>query len=290
MSKHVTGHTSLLCLLGSPVAHSISPEMHNEAFLQLGLDYEYLAFDVGTDNLKTAVAGLRVMDVRGFNLTMPNKTLMAQLVDRLSPASEISGSVNTVVNDHGTLIGYTTDGIGYMQSARDAGYDMTGKHLVQLGAGGAGTAILVQAAMDGVKKIDVFNAKDSFWPRVEHIAEELNRRTGCHVTVYDLKDLVSMRACIKQADFLLNTTPVGMERIPGCLIPDSSYFHSGLVVSDVIYEPKETALLKTAREGGLCTFNGMYMLLYQGAASFELWTGHKMPTEIIKKAYFNSKS
>jgi len=290
MSKHITGHTKLLCLLGSPVAHSISPEMHNEACLQLGLDYEYLAFDVGTDDLKTAVAGLRVMGVGGFNLTMPNKTLMAQLVDRLSPASEISGSVNTVLNDNGALVGYTTDGIGYMQSARDAGYDMTGKHMVQLGAGGAGTAILVQAAMDGVKRIDVFNAKDSFWPRVERIAEELNRRTACHVEVYDLKDLVSMRACIKQADFLLNTTPVGMDRIPGCLIPDSSYFHSGLVVSDVIYEPKETALLKMAREAGLSTFNGMYMLLYQGAASFELWTGYKMPTEIIKEAYFNPKS
>ncbi len=287
MSKYVTGHTGLLCLLGSPVAHSISPEMHNEACLQLDIDYEYLAFDVGTDRLKTAVEGLRALGVRGFNLTMPDKNLMAQLADSLSPVSEISGAVNTVVNEDGHLIGYTTDGIGYMMSAKDAGHDLMGKHLVQLGAGGAGTSILVQAAMDGVEKIDVFNVRDAFWPRVEHIVAELNRRTRCSVSLYDLQDMHTLRSCLARADFLLNTTPVGMERVPGCLIPDDSYFHSGLVVSDVIYEPKETMLLKMARQAGLKTFNGMYMLLYQGAASFELWTGQKMPVEHIKQKYFN---
>lgn len=286
MSRNVTGHTKLLCLLGSPVAHSISPAMHNEACRLLDLDYEYLAFDVTPLHLETAVRGLVALGARGFNLTMPDKNDMALLVDELSPASKITGAVNTVINDNGRLTGTTTDGIGWMRSALDAGVDPVGKRMVQLGAGGAGTAILVQAAIDGVKSIDVFNARDAFWPRVENIVQQLNEQTACKVTLHDIKDLDQMKKSIADADILLNTTPVGMARIPGCLIPDPSYFHEGLAVSDVIYEPRETELLKMAREAGLKTFNGMYMLLYQGAASFELWTGEKMPTEEIKAKYF----
>ena len=286
MSQHTTGHTKLLCLLGSPVAHSISPEMHNEACALLDLDYHYLAFDVPAERLDVAVNGLKEMGVAGFNLTMPDKNRMAELCDELSPAAQICGAVNTVVNDNGRLIGHTTDGIGYMLSARDAGCDLTGKRMVQLGAGGAGTAVLVQAAIDGLASIDVFNTRDAFWPRVERIVKQLNERTQCHVNLHDLADLKDLRGCVAQADLLLNTTPVGMSKIPGCLIPDSSYFHPGLVVSDVIYDPKETQLLRMAREAGLKTFNGLYMLLYQGAAAFELWTGEKMPTEAIKEKYF----
>ncbi len=287
MSRNVTGHTGLLCLLGSPVAHSISPEMHNEACRILDLDYEYLAFDVKPLHLETAVRGLVTLGVRGFNLTMPDKNDMALLADELSPAAKISGAVNTVVNDNGRLTGHTTDGIGWMRSALDAGVDPVGKKMVQLGAGGAGTAILVQAAIDGVKEIDVFNAHDGFWPRVENIVAQLNAETKCTVRLHDLKNMDELKPCLQGADILLNTTPVGMSRIPGCLIPDPSYFHEGLVVADVIYEPKETELLKMAREAGLKTFNGMYMLLYQGAASFELWTGKKMPTEEIKAKFFS---
>lgn len=282
----ITGHTGMLCLLGSPVAHSISPEMHNKACEILGLNYRYLAFDVTPEQLETVTLGLKMMGVRGFNLTMPDKNRMAELCDELSPAAQICGAVNTVVNESGRLIGHTTDGIGYMMSARDAGCNPTGKRMVQLGAGGAGTAILVQAAMDGARSIDIFNSRDGFWPRVEGIVAQLNERTACKVTLYDLTDLNQLRASLSQADLLLNTTPVGMKRIPGCLIPDPSYFHPGLVVSDVIYEPRETQLLRMAREIGLKTFNGMYMLLYQGAASFELWTGKKMPTQQIKELYF----
>ncbi len=288
MSRHVTGHTKLLCLLGSPVAHSISPEMHNEACRILDLDYEYLAFDVGTETLEDAVKGLVVMGAKGFNLTMPDKNKMAELCDELSPASKIGGAVNTVlIREDGTLYGTTTDGIGYMRSAEDAGCDLKGKKIVQMGAGGAGTAILIQAAIDGVGSIDVFNAKDAFWPRVEKIVSDLNEQTSCKVRLHDLKDMADLKACIADADLLLNTTPVGMSRIPGCLIPDPSYFHEGLVVSDVIYEPKETELLKMAKEAGLKTFNGMYMLLYQGAASFKLWTGQDMPTEEVKAKSFS---
>ena len=127
--KEITGHTVLTGLLGSPVAHSISPMMHNEAFRQLDLDYVYLCFDVGTENLKTAVEGLKTIGIRGFNCTMPDKILMCELADKLSPAAKMMGAVNTVLNENGVLTGYNTDGVGYMQAVKDAVYDIIGKKM-----------------------------------------------------------------------------------------------------------------------------------------------------------------
>ena len=137
MSKHITGHTGLLCLLGSPVAHSVSPEMHNEACDQLGLDYSYLAFDVPEDKMPQAVEGLRTMGARGWNITMPGKNIMCKLADKVSPASEISGACNTIVNDNGVLTAYTTDGVGFMRAVAENGVDIIGKKMTLLGAGGA---------------------------------------------------------------------------------------------------------------------------------------------------------
>jgi shikimate dehydrogenase len=263
--------------------------MHNEACRIVGEDLRYLAFDVNEEGLETAVKGLVTLGVRGFNLTMPVKNAMAGLCDELSPAARIGGAVNTVVNDNGRLIGHTTDGVGFVMSAKAEGVDIAGRRIVQLGAGGAGTAILVQMAMDGAACIDVFNMKDAFWPRVESIVSQLNRETGCHVSLHDLSDMTALKDCMKDATMLVNTTPVGMTRIPGCLIPDASYFNREMVVADVIYEPKETELLRMAREAGLKTFNGLYMLLYQGAAAFRLWTGKDMPVDAIKEKYFSGK-
>jgi shikimate dehydrogenase len=263
--------------------------MHNEACRIVGEDLRYLAFDVNEEGLETAVKGLVTLGVRGFNLTMPVKNAMAGLCDELSPAARIGGAVNTVVNDNGRLIGHTTDGVGFVMSAKAEGVDIAGRRIVQLGAGGAGTAILVQMAMDGAACIDVFNMKDAFWPRVEGIVSQLNLETGCHVSLHDLSDMTALKDCMKDATMLVNTTPVGMTRIPGYLIPDASYFNREMVVADVIYEPKETELLRMAREAGLKTFNGLYMLLYQGAAAFRLWTGKDMPVDAIKEKYFSGK-
>lgn len=286
--KQITGHTRLTGLLGSPVAHSISPMMHNEAFEQLGLDYVYLAFDVGTDRLEAAVEGLRVLNVRGFNLTMPDKNLMCTLCDKLSPAAEISGAVNTVVNDVGVFTGYTTDGIGYMQAAKDAGHDLIGKKMTLMGAGGAATAILVQAALDGLSEISVFSIHDAFFPRAKKIIGQLNERTKCRVRLYDFDDESILRREIGESDILTNGTSVGMApNADRSIITDPSMFHKDLVVSDVIYNPRETLLLRTAREAGCRTFNGLYMLMYQGAESFRLWTGQEMPIPLIKEKYFS---
>ena len=292
MSKLITGTTGLTGLLGSPVKHSKSPLMHNKAFELLDLDYRYLCFEIDTDNLKVATDGLRALNVRGFNLTMPNKNLMCELCDKLDISSEISGAVNTVVNDNGLFTGYTTDGAGFMKAAQDAGHPLPGKRMVLLGAGGAATAILTQAAIDGVSSIEVFSIHDQFYPRAEEIVSKLNDRTSCKVSLHDFDDPKVLKEAIASADILVNGTSVGMApKTEGCIITDDLFddpalFSSRLIVSDVIYNPMETKLLKKAREKGCPVFNGMYMLLYQGAESFRLWTGKEMPTETIKELYF----
>lgn len=287
MNNNITGHTVLTGLLGSPVSHSISPLMHNEAFTRLGLDYVYLCFDVGTDTLKTAVDGLKALGVRGFNCTMPDKNLMCELADKLSPAAEMIGAVNTVVNDNGILTGHNTDGVGYMMAVKDAGYDIIGKNMTLMGAGGAATAVCVQAALDGVASINVFSLKDQFWDRAVKLVDTINARTSCKAALYDIADTTSLKKSIDGSYILTNGTSVGMApNVDNCIITDTSFFHEGLVVSDVIYNPKETKLLRLAKENGCSTFNGLYMLLYQGAEAFKIWTGKDMPVDIVKEKFF----
>ena len=287
MTQSITGHTGLLCLLGSPVAHSISPAMHNEACRLTGQDYAYLAFDVPEDKMPEAVQALKLMNCRGFNITMPGKNIMCQLADKLSPASEISGSCNTVINDNGVLTGTTTDGVGFMRAVEENGMDLTGKTMTLLGAGGAATAILVQAALDGVKEIRVFNIRDGFFDRAAAIVARLNEKTDCHVTLHDFDDPEQLKRSIASSNILANGTSVGMApHTDACILKDASWLRPDLFVFDVIYNPRKTKLLQMAEEAGCRWANGMYMLLHQGAESFRLWTGVEMPVEEIRKKYF----
>ena len=286
---NITGSTIFTGLLGSPVAHSVSPAMHNEAFRLLDLDYVYLAFNVGTDSLKDAVKGLKTLGARGFNLTMPDKIAILDLVDELTPAARLAGACNTVINDNGHLIGHTTDGIGYMRSVADAGHDIIGKKMTLLGAGGAATAICTQAALDGVKEIDIFrrNRPEAFAQTVA-FADRTAKDTGCKIHVYDFADETQMKKSLAESAILTNATNVGMapdtDAIP---IPNVQFLHPDLIVSDIIYNPRQTQLMKIAASMGCPVFNGMYMLLYQGAAAFECWTGLEMPVAEIKKKYFS---
>ena len=214
--------------------------------------------------------------------------IMCRLADKVSPASEISGACNTIVNDNGVLTAYTTDGVGFMRAVAEKGVDIIGKKMTLLGAGGAATAILVQAALDGVAEINVFNVKDAFYGRAEEIVAKLNERTNCKVTLHDFSDPEVLRASIADSAILVNGTSVGMApKTENTIITDTTMFHKDLFVFDVIYNPQETRLLREAKEAGCKTGNGMYMLLYQGAASFKLWTGMDMPVEIIKEKYFS---
>lgn len=289
MKKDTTGHTGLICLLGSPCSHSISPMMHNAAFDALGLDYTYLAFDVDDKTLPAAVEGLKAMGARGFNLTMPDKNRMTALCDRLSPAASLIGAVNTVVCENGVLTGYNTDGVGYMMSVQDAGYDIIGKKMTLLGAGGAATAILVQAALDGVAEISVFVRKTSrFYPRAVKTADALMEQTACRIRLLDFSDTAALKRELSDSSILTNATSIGMAPdTAACPVPDDSFLPETLIVSDIIYNPKKTALLQMACNKGCPSFNGVYMLLYQGAEAFRLWTGMDMPVDLIKQKFFS---
>ena len=288
MTIPITGHTGFTGLLGSPVSHSISPMMHNESFRMVGLDLIYLCFDVKEEQLDTAVAGLKAAGIQGFNLTMPNKNRMLALCDELSPAASLIGAVNTVVNRDGKLIGHNTDGTGFWRSAEEAGFSSPGKNVTLMGMGGASTAIAVQAALDGVKELNIFARPTSrFWQRAEHLTEEMNKKTNCNVHLFEQNDTSMLKKCLDTSDILVNGTSVGMApNTDSSILPDPALLHPELTVADVIYNPRETLLLKQAKAGGCSTFNGMYMLLYQGAEAFRLWTGVDMPVEHIKECYF----
>ncbi len=286
MSYQITGHTRLTGLLGHPVAHSISPQMHNEAFRTLGLDYAYLAFDITPEQLADTVKGLLAMNARGFNLTMPFKTQIIPYLDDLSQAARLSHSVNTVVNEDGRLIGHTTDGVGYMNSVKDAGVNIIGKKMVLLGAGGAATSIITQAALDGVSAISVFKRRNTSFHETEAFAAAITKSTGCQVHVYDMKDTYQLKEEIDRSAILVNATNVGMGEDHTSLVP-KEYLRPELVVSDIIYNPFMTKLLSDASDCGCTYFNGLYMLLFQGAESFRLWTNAEMPIEHIKTTCFS---
>lgn len=287
MNSYIDGHTKLTGLLGSPVSHSISPLMHNEAFRQLGLNYVYLCFDVDNTNLKTALEGLRQLGVAGFNCTYPDKIEMFNLADELSPAAQMMEAVNTVVNVDGKFVGHNTDGIGYMQAVKDAGYDIIGKQMTLLGAGGASTSIAVQAAIDGVKTLNIFARKSASWSRAESLIERIKNNTSCDVNLYDIADKSVLKESIHSSAILTNGTNFGMApNIDDSIITDLDMFHKDLIVSDVIYNPRETKFMSLAKQVTPHVFNGLYMLLYQGSEAFKLWTGMDMPVDIIKEKYF----
>jgi shikimate dehydrogenase len=284
MERRITGYTTLIGLLATPIKHTNSPKMHNEAFSYLGLDYAYLAFEVGNDELETAVNGLKAIKARGCNVSMPNKTVIHKYLDKVSPAAELAGAVNTVVNDDGVLTGHITDGIGFMTSLKDSDIDVIGKKMTIAGAGGAATAIQVQAALDGVAEMSIFNVRDKFWDRAEETVKKLNEKTNCKVKLFDLADTDALRKEIESSYLFVNATGVGMKPLEGqMVIPDETYLRPDLIVADTVYIPHVTKLLETADKVGCKWINGDGMMLYQGAEAFKLFTGKEMPIEHMKE-------
>ena len=284
MNLNITGQTKLLCLLGHPAKHSISPKMHTTACELLGLDYVYLAFDVEEDDLKDVVNSLKIMDVAGFNLTMPHKSAVIPYLDDISEISRLTGSVNTVKKEYGKLFGTTTDGAGYVSSLREKDFYVENKTITILGAGGAAKPIIAQLAYDKANEIFIFKRKNDTYVETEKFAAEVEKKTNVHVRVLDMEDKEALKRRIADSQLLINATSVGMNEDVS-LVP-KEYLREDLLVSDIIYHPAMTRLLKDAAEVGADYINGEYMLLYQGAKSFEIWTGEKMPIGEIKKRCF----
>ena len=276
MSERITGHTELIGLMAYPIRHSSSPAMQNEAFAKLGYDYAYLAFEVGADEIEDAVKAIRTLKMRGSNVSMPNKTLVGQYLDELSPAAEMCGAVNTIVNDHGHLTGHITDGMGVVLDLKDHNVSIVDKDIVLFGAGGAATAIMVQCALDGAKSITVFNRSKEGLDHVAGIGQKMmDDGVKCKLEFHSLSDTDLMHDKIRECDILINGTCVGMApALDGqSLVTDMSVFHEDMVVYDVIYHPLVTKLMADAVANGCKEENvigGKGMLLWQGAGAFKL--------------------
>lgn len=291
MEKRISGHTGLLALIGSPVGHSGSPAMYNYSFEKLGLDYAYVAFDIKEDGVKGALDAMRLFNMRGMNVTMPDKVEAARHMDELSPAAQIIGAVNTIVNEEGKLIGHMTDGEGFVNNLKDHGVSVIGKKMVIAGGGGAATAIQVQCALDGAKEITIFNKKDSFFERTLATAEKIRAAVPeCVVNVYDIDDAGKLKEELISADIFVNATIVGMKPMENqSIITDLSLLRSDLVVADIVYNPEETKLLKDAKAAGCTCVGGKGMLVWQGASAFKLYTGMDMPVEEVKELLYGNK-
>lgn len=285
----ISGHTQLLCLIGSPVGHSGSPAMYNYSFDRLGLDYAYLAFDVKEEETADAFQALRLFGAKGFNITMPCKTAALRCCDELSTAARLIGAVNTVVNEGGRLIGHNTDGLGWVRGCRASGFDISGKKMMIAGSGGAATAIAITAVLEGLGELAIFAQRDHFFANAEATVEKIRGHVpGCKVSLYDLADKERFYAEISNSDIFTNATRVGMKPMDEMsLIEDKSAFRKDLVVSDVVYNPRTTKLLADAQAAGCRNVPGISMLLWQGVEAFRLYTGLDMPVEEVREKYFS---
>ncbi|MEJ6401118.1 shikimate dehydrogenase [Nicoliella lavandulae] len=283
--SNIDGHTILIGLMAYPIRHSMSPTMHNAAFEKLNLNYAYLAFDIDSDRLAAGVNAIRTLDMRGINVSMPNKQKIIPYLDHLDISAELNQAVNTVVNDHGVLTGYTTDGIGFVTDLRKKGHDVKGKRMVVTGAGGAGTPIAIQSAIDGLAEVKIFNNADGHFANAQRNAKIINERTDCKAQVYDLADQDAFKQAIAEADIYCDATGVGMKPLENeSLINDPSWFKPDLVVFDTVYSPRETKLMRIAKQAGVKhVYNGLGMMIEQGAASFKLWTGQDMPIDVVEQ-------
>ena len=291
MERRINGHTRLYALIGSPVGHSGSPAMYNYSFEKLGIDAAYLAFDTPLEKTEETVNALRTLNVGGFNITMPNKTAVAQLVDRLSPAAEMVGACNTVVvEEDGTMTGHITDGTGFIRNLKEHGVEVKGKKIVLLGTGGAATAIAVQAALDGVEELAIFNQKDEFYANGEKTVEKIRKAVPSigKVSIDDLNDTELLGKVLAESAILINATRAGMSPLQDVIPVPAEFLHKDLAVADVVYNPRETLLVQKAKEIGCrAAIGGIGMLLWQGAAAFELFTGKEMPAQEVMEKFFD---
>ena len=273
----INGHTRLAAVVAKPIKHSISPFIHNTAFEKTAVNGVYLAWEIGVEDLEATVDNIRRYNMFGINLSMPYKQEVIQYLDELAPSARLIGAVNTVVNENGTLIGYNTDGKGFFKSLPS--FDIQGKKMTILGAGGAATAIIAQAALDQAEEIFVFTRQTSYANTVSKMVA-ISRQTKSRIQVLNLEDSALLQEKINQSDLLVNGTSLGMdgESLP---LVESIQLPAKILVADVIYKPFETPFLKWARSQKVEAVNGLGMLLYQAAEAFELWTGQPMPCQEI---------
>jgi shikimate dehydrogenase len=271
----ISAATRLCAIFGSPIRHSASPAMHNAAFAALGLDWRYVACEVDPKNLRTAIAGAQAMGLVGLNLTVPHKLLAVDMVDVLDATAKAWGAVNTIRFDNQGATGFNTDADGLVASLReDLNLDPCGASILLLGAGGAGRTAALRLAAEGAARLFLINRTRA---KAGEIAHEIQKQFPSVIVSTDYP--------AGPVDLILNATSLGLKpQDPSPLDERQFPPAQARAVYDMIYLPAETALLRAARASGCRMANGLGMLLRQGAAAFEIWTGQPAPIDVMRRA------
>ncbi len=282
---NVSGKTAVYGVIGDPIEHTLSPAMHNAAFETMGLNCVYAAFKVPPSQIENALLGMRGLGVCGLNVTMPHKKAVIQFLDKVDETAKLLESVNTIVNVDGKLCGFSTDGEGALRGLQEGGTRLANSKVVLLGAGGAANAIAFALAT-AVKELVILNRTPEKTKRLAKIIEEKMRISvhGGQLTAANLK------RNLQGADILINATSIGMNPKSNESFVKPAFLRQSQTVMDIVYDPLETRLAKDADAAGAKVISGLDMLIYQAAASFEMWTGKRAPVAVMKKAALHQLS
>ncbi|WP_405130487.1 shikimate dehydrogenase [Paenibacillus sp. FSL H8-0317] len=273
----------LLGVMGDPIAHSKSPAMHNAALQAAGVNGMYMPLHVHPGQLEAAVRGIVALGYRGVNVTIPHKEQVMQYLDVIDESARLIGAVNTIVNESGTLTGYNTDGIGYVRSLKEEAVpELAGKRIAVLGAGGAARGVIYALALEKPEQIHILNRTAD---RAVALASDLRGHGLGEISGSGMEDAATVLAT---ADIVINTTAAGMYPHVDDLPVDPPLIREGAAVSDLIYNPLETRLLRESRLRGCTVHGGLGMFVYQGAVAFEHWLGIPAPVETMRRAVLNS--
>lgn len=276
----VTGYTKVLGIFGYPVKHTLSPLIQNAAIEALGLPYVYIPFEVSPENLRSAINGIKSLGIVGVNITLPHKEKVIPFLDEITEEASLIGSINTIENNNDRLIGHNTDSKGYIRSLReDAGFDPKGKKALIIGAGGAARGVIAGLSLNRIAEIFIANRT---LEKGEALAAEFRGKfKEVKFSAHPLSAL-NDPVILSSLDLIVNATSLSLEdRTIGV---ELSFTPPHVLISDIAYKPPITSFLKQAQEAGRKTLDGLGMLLYQGAISFEIWTSSKAPIDVMKKA------
>ena len=277
----ISGRTEVFAVIGDPIEHTLSPAMQNAAFEHLNLDFVFLAFRVTSDELENAVRAVRALGIRGLNVTMPHKNSVTEFLDEADPAVKFLRAANTILNQRGRLRGFNTDGVGALKALKNNGVNLAGKKVLLLGAGGAAKAI----AFSLTKEVDELCILNRDAAKARELASVLEP-CGKKIVGNELTSILLQQE-LRDSDVLINATFVGMTPYASESLVKPEWLKPELTVMDIVYNPVETKLIRDARAAGAKVINGVEMLLYQGAASFEIWTGCKAPVDVMRTAALN---
>ena len=277
----IDGYTRMAAVIAKPIRHSISPFIHNHAYQLTATNAVYLAWEVAEEQVEQSLQQLRVLDMLGANISMPYKKKVLPYLDQVDESAQLIGSVNTIVQKDGCLTGYNTDGLGFLKSLPKT-FSIKDKKLVLLGAGGAATAIILEAIRQGVAEIHLFVRPESL-AKYQAIFSPLSEALSFSIVLHDLSRRDQVNAMMVGTDLLINATGLGMDGV-SLPVPKDFTFPKGCLVADLAYFPAKTPFLQLAEEQELQTVNGLGMLFHQAALAFELMTYKTFPEQEVWQA------